>query len=155
MAKYKLKASMITPLTDAGYISGGNMILSVPTRSQGESEHMFRMTWVAASEALQTTNQKGMIALLRAASPPLKINGSWKIADPSLPWFDELPDEDPTPAEQVGSTDGVEVLARWERKLIISYCSDTGTPKPADMFDTKANLQSILDDALEYYGRTP
>jgi len=154
MAKYKLKASMITPLTDAGYISGGNMTLSVPTRSQGESEHMFRMTWVAASEALQTTNQKGMASLKTASSPPIKINGSWKVADPSITWFDVLEDVDPTPAEQVGPTDGVEVLARWERTIVSDYCRDTSTPKP-NLFDTKANLQSILDDALDYYGRTP
>lgn len=152
--KYKLKATMITPLTDAGYISGGNMTLSVPTREQGESEHMFSMTWAASTEALQTSNQIGTVSLKNASSPPLKINGAWKVADPAITWFDVLPDTDPVAAKEVNGIDGVEVLARWERKLIIDYCTATSTTKP-NLYGTKVSLQSILDDALEYYGRTP
>ncbi len=152
--KYKLKASMITPLTDAGLISGGNMTLSVPTRAQGEGEKMFRMIWGATTEALQTSNPKGESSLKFTTSPPIKIDGNWKITDPATLWFDELPDADPITAVQVNGTDGVEVLARWERTLVSNYCGDTGTPVP-NLLDTKANLQSILDDALAYYGRTP
>ena len=151
--KYQLKAAMITPLTDAGYISGGNMTLSVPTRDQGVEEQMFRMVWNVTTEALQTSNSRGKANLRRASSPPLKTNGEWQIADPALPWFDELSDADPITGIEVDGTGGVAILARWERKLIASYCRDTGTPKP-NLFDTKANLQSILNDALAYYGRS-
>jgi len=152
MSKYKIKASVITPLTDAGIIDeGGDMVLSVPYRTQAAKERMFRMTWSAASEALQSDNQRAMIALAMTVAMSRKVNGEWAIMDPTIKWFEVLDDSDPVTAKVVGPTDGVEVLARWERSLIKQYCQDTGVPKP-NLLGTKEDLQPILDAALAYYG---
>lgn len=153
--KYKLKDSLITPLTDAGYIDGGGEIqLRLPWQEEGEAERMFHMTWLASTVALQTSNSRAMVATKETASPPIKINDVWKVVDPSITWFDVLPDADPVTAKVINDIDGVEVLARWERQIVSSYCRDTETAKP-DLFQPKSTLQPILTDALSYYGRTP
>lgn len=152
--KYKLKASVITPLTDAGVIDGnGDITLNIPHREQGQAEKMFMVTWKAATEALQTSNPRAMRAIRNTTAPPRKVNGAWRILDPTIKWFDELDDSDATPGKGVDDTDGDQVLSRFERKLIKKYKDESGVdvtrPHPKDL---KTNHNASLAAAKAHFG---
>jgi len=150
--KYKLKSSVITPLTDAGVIDAdGDITLNIPIRGSNEFEKMYKLTWKAATEALQTSNPRAARAIRNTTAPPTKVNGNWKIMDPAIKWFDELPDSDTTTAKSV-DVDGVQVPSRFERQLLRRYRQAGANVVRPHPLDPRSEHESNISAAKTYFG---
>ncbi len=153
MAKYKLRAEVIAPLTSAGIIdTDGYMELNIPLREQGQTERLFKLRWHSTNECIQSNNRVAMRALRHTQAPASKVNGTWRIIDPAESFFSELPDSDATPAKTVGTSHGVELLSRHERKLIRKYKTEHSITLPKLNQIPRNDVDGYLIAAQAHFG---
>jgi len=132
MAKFKINASLITPLTTYGFIDGsGNTTVTFASRTDGVTK-LYKLTFAAASDIIETTNDR-MIKATETMPPPIvQKDGQWIIANPgTIKMFESVPDVDPNPTLDP-EADGVEQITKQEKNLVVRYVNASGAgPEPA------------------------
>jgi hypothetical protein len=148
MAKFKIKDEMVQPLKNAGYITAEDILtIRIPHREQGSIETMFELQ-LDISEAIETDNRRAIAALRASRSPRLQVGGNWVAGDPTVLWFDELPEEDMT-TTKLPHVHGEEVLTLNQRKLLNAYKKKTGNSIPRSV--KKSDVASHLANAYAFF----
>jgi len=147
MAKFKINSSLITPLTDAGFIDGsGNISVTFASRTNGSSSY-YKLTFAAATDVIETTNQRMLDSIEQMPPPAVKINGTWMIGNPSSVKLFEAATGDTTIDPAVS---GVEQITGKEKNLVVRYANMSGAgPIPAGR--DKATLQPWVVKASNYF----
>lgn len=151
MAKFKINTSLITPLTDMGFIDGsGNVTVTFAGRSSGQSSY-YKVTFVAASDIIETTNDRMVKAIQQMAPPAIQVNGTWIIGNPgNTKLFESVADADPNPTIDP-ATSGTQQITAKEKNLVVRYAKATGDgPIPAGR--DKATLTPWVAKASKYFG---
>jgi len=151
MAKYKVKTTLITALTEAGFIDGsGNIEVFFAWRGDVEDvtkSKVYKLTFNASTDIIETTNQRMMDAIETMPPPAVKVNGTWIIGNPSTEKLFEAATGDPTIDPAVS---GVEQITRKEKNLVVRYVNMSGNgPEPAGR--DKATLQPWVEKASAYF----
>ncbi len=143
LPRFKLKEDLIDVLKEKGFVSSDNkLLLRVPHRSGDGVEHLLEFV-LDVSDVFELENALAVKAIRHKRSPPLKHNGKWLVADPSIPWFDEVDDE-----ASITSTHGTKVPTRKQQKRIKRFQKATGIK---DTSTSKRQLSRYLDEAIEYF----
>lgn len=148
MAKFKIKASMITPLTEAGFIDGsGNIAVTFVSQLQGEVQKFYKLTFAAASGIIETTNQRMIDSIEMMPPPAVKVNGTWIVGNPGTEKLFEAATGTPTVDPAVSGTRQISVK---DKNLVVRYANMSGDkPEPAGQdYDT---LQPWVVKARNYF----
>ena len=148
MAKFKITTSLITPLTDAGIIDGsGNIKIIFAYRPSGPNmDEFYELEFEAATDIIETTNQRMIDAITELAPPSIKVDGSWLVADPATARMFETTTGDPT-IDPV--TSGTRVVSSRNRELLNRYQRITGKAVPSGR--NYATLSSWLTQARNFF----
>ena len=132
MAKYRINQTLITALTNAGFIDGsGNIVQIFASRVSTGPTKFYKLTFNASTDIIETTNGRMMKSIEQMIPPAVKADGQWLIADPSTTKLYESVDEgDPNPTIDPASS-GVEQIGRKEKNLVINYARASGVTTPA------------------------
>jgi hypothetical protein len=151
MAKYRIKASLITPLTDAGFIDGsGDMTVTFVARVQGETESHYKLTFAAATDIIETTNEGMIEAIETLSAPGVKVDGSWLVGDPTTTqYFETVPDADPNPTIDPAASGTAQVTAK-DKNLAVRY-GNMSKDGPIPPGRDKTTLQPWVDKARNYF----
>jgi len=147
MAKYKINSSLITPLTDEGFIDGsGDITVTFASRTDGAS-HLYKLTFAAATDIIETTNQRMMDSIEQMPPPAVKVNGTWIIGNPGSVKLFESTTGDPTIDPAVS---GTEQITREEKAMVVRYANMSGDkPEPAGR--DKTTLGPWVTKARNYF----
>ena len=147
MAKYKIDPTLIASLTEVGFIDGsGNIQVFFPERADGVSK-VYVLTFSAASDIIETTNQRMMDAIELMPPAAVKKDGAWIIGNPTTVRLFESTTGDPTIDPAVI---GVEQITAKEKNLVIRYVNASGDgPEPAGR--NKTTLGPWVTKARDYF----
>ncbi len=150
MAKFKIRSTLITSLTDAGFIDGsGDIDVTFPARTDGVSA-LYKLTFSAASDIIETTNQRMLDSIEQMPPAAVQVNGTWIIGDPStVKLFETVDEGDPNPTIDP-AVSGTEQITRQEKNLVVRYGNMSGNgPIPAGR--DKTTLQPWVVKASNYF----
>jgi len=151
MAKYRIQPTLITALTDAGFIDGGGDTVQIfAYRGEGGPTTYYKLTFAAATAIIETTNDRMIKSLNELAPPGVKVNGTWLVADPATTkLFEVVADGDPNPTIDP-QVDGVEQISVKEKNLVVRYANASGDkPEPAGR--DKTTLGPWVTKARNYF----
>jgi hypothetical protein len=144
MAKFKLKEALIPKLAARNVISPvtGKITLRLPCKTKRiTGERCFELSF-SPYAVIETNNEFTALVLAGKTSPKIWFGSDWFIADPSIPWFDRVPDE--VPASIGVEQNGIEVLTSKQRKLINEYASEKGIELPK-LLPVNSSNQALLN----------
>ncbi len=129
MAKFKINTTLITALTNAGFIDGsGNTAMTFASRTSGITT-LYKVTFSAAADVIETTNDRMIKACTEMAPPAVQEDGVWIIGNPTTVKMFETTTDVGTVDPAV---DGVAQITTKEKGLIIKYVHASGDgPEPA------------------------
>ena len=147
MAKFKIRSTLITALTDYGFIDGsGDITVTFASRTDGTS-HLYKLTFSAANDIIETTNQRMIDAIETMPAPAVEVDGTWIIGNPATVKLFETTTGDPTIDPAVS---GVEQITRKEKNLVVRYVNMSGDgPEPAGR--DKTTLGPWVTKARNYF----
>ncbi len=151
MAKYRIQPTLITALTDAGFIDGGGDMEQIfAYRGEGGPTTYYKLTFAAATAVIETTNDRMSKAIDELAPPGVKVDGDWLIADPAtVKLFEEVAEADPNPTLDP-HVDGVQQISVKEKNLVVRYANASGDkPEPAGR--DKITLGPWVTKARNYF----
>jgi hypothetical protein len=149
MAKFKLKESLVPKLVERNIVSPttGKITMRVHYKEK-------RVTGVKCVEfeffpadVLEVNNPFGITVFRGKRSPRLMLGTEWFVADPSIPWFDQV--SDATPSTLVVEQDGTQIMTRRNRLTLADYARDTHVTLPRPMEETPSN-EIILQTAKQH-----
>ena len=147
MAKYRIDPTLITALTDSGFIDGsGDIEVFFAARESGANA-LYLLTFNASTDIIETINHRMMDSIEQMPPPAVKVNGTWIIGNPSSVKMFESTTGDPTIDPAVS---GVEQITREEKNLVVRYTNMSGDgPEPAGR--NKTTLQPWVVKASDYF----
>lgn len=151
MAKYKIDPTLITALTNAGFIDGsGNIEMFFSWRGDDGGVivgKVYKLTFNASTDIIETTNQRMMDAVETMPPPAVKVDGTWIIGNPGTVKMFESTTGTPTIDPAVS---GVQQITNKEKNLVVRYANMSGDkPEPAGR--DKATLQPWVNKARKYF----
>lgn len=152
MAKFRIDPTLITPLTDAGFIDGsGNIPVKFISRTQGEVQRYYKLTFSAASDIIETTNEAMVESIELMPPPAVKVNGVWIVGNPGTVKLFEATTGDPTIDPAVS---GTRQISDKNKNAVVRYANMSGDkPEPAGQDYT--TLQPWVVKARNYFNNRP
>ncbi len=147
MAKYKIDPTLITALTDTGFIDGsGDIEVFFPYRADG-SGTLYKLTFEASTDVIETTNQRMIDGIEQMPPPAVKVGGTWIIGNPETVKLFESATGETTIDPAVS---GVEQITRQEKNLVVRYVNMSGYGPAPDGRD-KTTLEPWVVKARNYF----
>jgi len=151
MAKFKIDPTLIAALTETGFIDGsGDIEMTFAARGDDGGSivsKFYKLTFSAASDIIETTNQRMIDSIETMPPPAVKKNGTWIIGNPSTVKLFEAATGDITVDPAVS---GIEQITREEKALVVRYVNmSKDGPEPAGR--DKTTLQPWVVKARKYF----